>query len=105
MEHHESEDYMARLAAVGIATTPYTSDTALRSDAAIETEGVVDNELPSDDLDCLIQTESSLLETAAGEPLFFCYDIETTGGSHFNERIIEVAFTVIGGSNQCTQLF
>jgi len=86
---------MARLAAVGVATTTYTSDTALGSDAAIETEGVLDNELPSDDLDCFIQTESSPLEIATGEPLLFCYDIETTGGSHFSDRIIEVASTVI----------
>jgi len=43
---------MARLAAVGVATTTYTSDTALGRDAALEIEGVVDNELPSDDLDC-----------------------------------------------------
>ena len=87
---------MVTLEAVGISTATYSADTAMGDDTA----DVVDNE---EDVNFDEEPDNSLSTTPTvsldGKPLLIFYDCKTTGGSHYNEHVIEIASTVMVPDN------
>ena len=81
---------MVTLQAVGISTSLYVGDTAV---PVCEEDD--DNE--EDELDEGILIENITVDSTpcSGKPLLFIYDCETTGGSFYQDHIVEVGSMVI----------
>ena len=79
---------MVTLQAVGISTSLYVGDTAVP-------ECDDDDNVEEQDED--IQFENITVDsiTHCGKPLLFMYDCETTGGSFYQDHIVEIGSVVI----------
>ena len=119
---------MATLEAVGLSTATYTGDTAVEPDGdemngeetgfdiGGEEVGYGDKDYNGDDIDngddindCNEENNSdnnsfSNSFPTHGKRLMILCDCETTGGSHYNDHIIEVAATVIIPDNVSTTI-
>ena len=81
---------MVTLQAVGISTSLYVGDTAVP-----ECEEDDDNEEDEQDEGILIENITVDSTPCSGKPLLFIYDCETTGGSFYQDHIVEVGSMVI----------
>ena len=94
--YEKEKDHMVTLEAVGISTATYSADTAMED----ATADAVDNE---EDVNFDEEPDNSLSTTPTvsldGKQLLIFYDCETTGGSHYNEHVIEIASTVMVPDN------
>jgi len=91
---------MATLQCVGIDTSLYASQTAVQSDPQNSDDNRFPDDRPPDDCDEDDESIADLGDSVDviptdGEPLYFFYDCETTGGTYHRDHIIEVAASVI----------
>ena len=89
--YEEEKEYMVTLEAVGISTATYSADTAM-GDATVDDRDNDEDVHLDEELGSLSTTPTVSLD---GNPLYIFYDCETTGGSHYNDHIIEAAATVM----------
>ena len=89
--YEEEKEYMVTLEAVGISTATYSADTAM-GDATLDDRDNDEDVHLDEEFGSLSTTPTVSLD---GKPLYIFYDCETTGGSHYNDHIIEVAATVM----------
>lgn len=82
---------MITLEAVGISTATYSADTAM-GDATVDDRDNDEDVHLDEELGSLSTTPTVSLD---GKPLYIFYDCKTTGGSHYNDHIIEVPTTVM----------
>lgn len=99
--HEEEKEYMLTLEAVGICTATYNADTAAEDTVAEDARVVADVDnvqfFDEDQTENLLSSSSTV--SPDGKQLLFFYDCETTGGSHYNDHIMEIASTVMVPDN------
>ena len=89
--HEQEKEHMVTMHALGISTSTYAGDTAIPEcsddDDAVEDQQQ-DGVTPFEN----ITADSN---TRTGKPLLFMYDCETTGGSFYQDHIMEIGSAVI----------
>ena len=88
--HEQEKEHMVTLQAVGISTSLYVGDTAVPV-----CEDDDDNEEDEQDEDIPFESVTVNSIPCSGKPLLFIYDCETTGGSFYQDHIVEVGSMVI----------
>ena len=87
--HEQEKDFMVTLQAVGVATSFYSTDTALDVD---DMDRYASNDEPDNPITFINPATGPTVET--GKPLLFIYDCETTGGSHLRDHVMEIGSVV-----------